>query len=288
MMSTIYRTTLLFHIVAGLIGLAAFWLPALLRKGGKAHVQFGRIFFWATCVVAASGLVMAASILIAPLAVKPRRSAVSPERAAAIASDMRMMSVFLIYLVAITFTPVYHGVRVLATRRTPERLRTPFHTFVSISAIVGSVAMVAIGIAERQPVLFFMSPIGFLIGFGQLGFARQPYATPMAWWYEHMGAMIGGGVAFHTAFLVLGAGRLFGLRFDGLPGVIPWILPSIVGIPASAIWQRHYRRKFKEDRRRDGMMRPQHVRTGAVSHDHERDGDGRGDHHRRVDIRPTV
>ena len=37
----------------------------------------------------------------------------------------------------------------------------------------------------------------------------------MAWWYEHMGSMLGGGIAFHTAFLVLGAGRLFGLRLDG-------------------------------------------------------------------------
>ena len=288
MMSTIYRTTLLFHIVAGLIGLAAFWLPAILRKGGKAHVQFGRVFFWATCGVAASGLVMASSIFIAPLAVKPPSAPVSPQRATAIAAEMRLMSVFLFYLVAITFTPVYHGVRVLATRRTPERLRTPFHTFVSVSAIVGSLAMITIGVLERVPVLFFMSPIGFLIGLGQLGFARKPYATPMAWWYEHMGAMIGGGIAFHTAFLVLGAGRLFGLRFDGMTAVIPWILPSLIGIPASAIWQRHYRRKFKEDGRRDGMMQPQHVRTGAVSHDHERDRNGRRDDHRRVDLRPTV
>ena len=288
MISTIYRTTLLFHIVAGLIGLAAFWLPALLRKGGKAHVQFGRVFFWATCVVAASGLVMASSIFIAPLSVKPLRTAVSPERAAAIAADLRVMSLFLFYLVAITFTPVYHGVRVLATRRTPERLRTPFHTFVSLSAIVGSCAMLGVGIAARQPVLFFMSPIGFLIGLGQLGFARKPYATPMAWWYEHMGAMIGGGIAFHTAFLVLGASRLFGLRFDGMASVMTWILPSLIGIPASVIWQGYYRRKFKEDRRRDGMMQPQHVRTGAVSYAHERDGDGRRDDHRRIDIRPTL
>jgi hypothetical protein len=246
-MSSIYRTVLVFHIAAGLIGLAAFWLPAVLRKGSKAHVQFGRVFFWATCAIAATGLVMAMSIMIDPLGVKPPRRPVSPARAAELARNFRMMATFLLYLVAITFTPVYHGVRVLATRRAHERLRTPFHTFTNVAAIALAVAMIAIGILARLPVLLFLSPIGFLIGIGQLQFARKPYATPMAWWYEHMGAMIGGGIAFHTAFFVLGAGRLFGLRFDGITAVIPWIAPTLVGIPASAIWQRYYRRKFKED-----------------------------------------
>ena len=246
-MSRIYSAVLLMHIAAGLIGLAAFWLPAIVRKGGKTHVQSGRIFFWATCGVATTGLTMALLIMVDPLAIKPPARPVSPERAAALAWNIRMMAVFLLYLVIITFTPVYHGVRVLATRRAPERLRTPFHTFVSVAAIAGSVAMIAIGSYARVPVLFFMSPIGFLIGVGQLQFARKPYATPMAWWYEHMGSMLGGGVAFHTAFLVLGAGRLLGLRFDGIANVIPWLLPTIVGVPASAIWQRYYERKFKED-----------------------------------------
>lgn len=246
-MSRIYFFVLLIHMTGGLVGLAAFWLPAVLRKGGKAHVQFGRVFFWATCVVAATGLAMAALIMANPLAVKPLTRPVSAERAAAIAHDMRMMATFLFYLVIITFTPVYHGVRVLATRRAPHRLRTPFHTFTSAAAIAGSGAMIAVGIIAGQPVLLFMSPIGFLIGFGQLQFARKPYPTPMAWWYEHMGAMLGGGIAFHTAFLVLGAGRLIGLRFDGLAGAIPWILPSLIGIPASEIWTRYYKRRFKED-----------------------------------------
>src|SRR5918994_2805076 len=107
-MSKIYFAVLLMHITAGLIGLAAFWLPAILRKGGKAHVQFGRVFFWATCGVAASGLVMALLIMANPLAIKPPARPVSPERAAALAWNIRMMAVFLMYLVIITFTPVYH------------------------------------------------------------------------------------------------------------------------------------------------------------------------------------
>jgi hypothetical protein len=245
-MSTAYRITLVLHIVAGLVGLAAFWTPAITRKGGTIHKRAGKIFFVCTCVIAATGLVMAALLLMAPLAIHPPRTPVSPAVEARIAGQVRSTVPFLVYLVLITFTPVYHGVRVLATRKTPGELRTPFHTAVNVTMIAASAVLVVLAVLFRQPVFAVMSPIGFLAGTGQLQFARRPYPTPMAWWYEHMGAMIGGGIAFHTAFLVLGAGRLFGLRLDGAAAAIPWILPTLIGIPASVIWVRYYRRKFGE------------------------------------------
>jgi len=245
-MLTTYKLILALHVVAGLIGLAAFWTPALSRKGGVAHVRVGRVFFWCTCVIASTGLLMAALFLAAPLAVHPPRTPVGPERAAVIARETRLVAPFLIYLVLITFAPVYHGVRVLATRHAPEQLRTPFHTILHLATLAAAVGLAVLGFATGRIVFLALSPIGFLIGLGNLGFARTPYPTPMTWWYEHMRSMMGGGVAFHTAFFVLGAGRLLGISMDGW-GVLPWLLPTIVGIPASAIWVRYYRRKFRED-----------------------------------------
>jgi hypothetical protein len=228
-MADAYRLTLLLHIVAGCIGLAAFWTPALARKGGTLHVRAGRVFYWMTSAVAATGLVMATLLLINPP--HPRARLVVP---------------FLYYLLLITFTPVYHGVRVLATRRNPEQLRTRFHTALSLTTIAASTVMVVLGIVARQPLFLFMSPIGFLIGAGNLQFARRPYPTPMAWWYEHMGSMMGGGLAFHTAFLVLGAGRLFGFQIEGPTAIFFWLLPTLIGVPATEIWTRYYRRRFRE------------------------------------------
>jgi hypothetical protein len=190
---------------------------------------------------------MALGFLFAPLTVRAVPP-MPPERAALVAAQIRQFAPFLLYLVLITFTPVYHGVRVLETRRSPAQLRTPFHTMLNVSAIVAACAMIALALWARRPVFAALSPIGFLVGFGNLSFARRPYPTPMAWWYEHMGSMIGGGIAFHTAFLVIGAGRLLGLNFSGWMAVVPWIVPSIVGIPASNIWVAYYRRKFREDR----------------------------------------
>jgi hypothetical protein len=240
----VYRAALSLHILAGVVGMAAFWTPALTRKGGPTHRAVGRVFYRATTIVAVTGLVMAAALSVNPLAAQPPRRPLDPQAAAEAIHRARLLVPFLLYLVLITFTPVYHGIRVLATRQSPSLLRTPLHTALNVATIGASAAMVALGLVLRQPVFVFMSPIGFLVGRGNLRYARHPPAAPMAWWYEHMGSMLGGGIAFHTAFLVLGAGRLLGLQLEGLTAVVPWILPSLIGIPATAIWTRFYRRKF--------------------------------------------
>jgi hypothetical protein len=245
-MDSIYDSVLLVHICAGITGFIAFWIPAVARKGKNLHVTMGKAFFYATCAVAASGLVMATLLLVDPLAAKPLRNPVTPERAVQIENTIRLTSLFLVYLVLITFAPVHHGVRVLATRTAPDRLRTPFHTAVNATVTAAAAGMIVVGIAMRQPVFALFSIIGFLLGPGNLRFARRPYPTRMAWWYEHMNSMLGGGIAFHTAFLVLGAGRLFGITLDGPWAVVPWVLPSIVGVPATSIWIGYYRRKFNE------------------------------------------
>jgi hypothetical protein len=243
-MLDIYRLTLAVHIVAGIVGLFAFWTPAIVRKGGNIHVRAGRIFFWCTAAVALSGLAMASLLWVDPLGIKTPGRTFDPHRAEAIMWRIRLHVPFLAYLVLITFAPVYHGRRVLETRRAPDALRTPFHTVLSGLTLAGGVGMLILGIAARMPIFAALSPIGMLIGLGQLGFARKPYPTPMAWWYEHMGAMLGGGIAFHTAFLVLGLQRV--VQLEGAIAVVPWLLPTIVGIPASEIWTRYYKRRFRE------------------------------------------
>jgi hypothetical protein len=224
----LYKLALSIHVLAGITGLVAFWTPALAREGGTTHMRAGRIFYNATCVVALTGLAMAAIITVAP---PPGRS--------------RLLAAFLAYLVIITFAPVHHGVRVLETRRDPEKLRTPFHTALNRAAILAALAMIALAFAVRQPVFAALSPIGLLVGRGNLRYARRRNTAHMAWWYEHMGSMLGGGIAFHTAFLVIGAGRFLGPYLTGVYAVVPWVLPSIVGIPATQIWIGYYRRRFE-------------------------------------------
>ena len=60
----------------------------------------------------------------------------------------------------------------------------------------------------------------------------------MGWSYSHIDDRRR---SFHTAFIVFGAQRLWAF---GPWAVVPWILPTVVGIPAIVISRRHYQRKF--------------------------------------------
>ncbi len=60
------------------------------------------------------------------------------------------------------------------------------------------------------------------------------------WRFEHMGSMLGSYVATLTAVLVTNAPRL-GLASTS---VFVWLGPTIVGVPAIAVWTACYRRKF--------------------------------------------
>ncbi|WP_419942047.1 hypothetical protein [Candidatus Palauibacter sp.] len=142
---------------------------------------------------------------------------------------------------------VRQALRVVATRRAPETLRTPFHEALGWASIAGSVTVIAYALglwSDIPPILLGLSPIGLFTGRGMLRLMRTPGSERMGWFYSHMGSMLGGGIAFHTAFAVFGAPRLWAYEIAGPLAVVPWILPTVIGIPAIVIWTRYYRRKF--------------------------------------------
>ena len=68
----------------------------------------------------------------------------------------------------------------------------------------------------------------------------------MHWWYEHLGSMVGTGIAGYTAFLVFGGSRLFPSVARSQMYTLFWVLPSIIGVPAIFATVGYYRRKFHE------------------------------------------
>jgi hypothetical protein len=80
----------------------------------------------------------------------------------------------------------------------------------------------------------------------ELRYIFQPRPTPMAWFYKHMENMLGVGIGFHTAFLVFGAFRFLPFRLEGGWQLVPWLLPSLIGIPATHWWIHTYKRRFGE------------------------------------------
>ena len=161
--------------------------------------------------------------------------------------DLYGFAFFRGYLGIATFASVKHSVRVMQTRRQPEQIRTPLHQalgWVSMAGSGGGVTFALAAWSGVSPILLALSPVGIAVGSDIRSFTTRPAWEHMGWWYGHMGAMIGGGVAFHTAFTVFGAQRLWDYELAGALAVLPWILPALIGIPGSVIWTAYDRRKF--------------------------------------------
>ena len=234
----LFDVLVLAHVATGFVGLAAFWVPVFARKGGRTHVRAGRVYVYCAYVVTLSAVTAAAGRIVS-YQVQGIGLADQPE--------LYGISLFLGYLGLTTFATVRQGIRTLATRRAPETLRTPVHEALAWASIGSSVAVIAFAFAawsEVSPILLGLSPIGLFTGRNMLRLMRNPQAQHMGWFYSHLGSMLGGGIAFHTAFAVFGVQRLWAYDLGGPLAVVPWILPTVIGLPAIAIWTRHYRRKF--------------------------------------------
>lgn len=237
MLGDIVRLT---HVAFGFVGLAAFWVPVFAKKGGVNHVRLGRIFVVCAYVVLAGAALALILRLLSNVA-----DGIGPREQPALYAFI----VFLGYLTLVTFVIVRHGTGVLRHKRDPASLNTKTNTLLAYLSIVASLFIVGYALVMQPPnaiLLYALSPIGFGVGFGNLRYMRSAAPSPREWMYEHLGAMLGAGIAFHTAFAVFGASRLFELGLSGWLQVIPWVLPAAVGIPATAIWTRHYRRRFGE------------------------------------------
>ena len=241
-MTTIFTLLLdvfvLAHVATGFVGLAAFWIPVFARKGGRLHVRAGRVYAYCAYVVTLSAVTVSAGRIVS-YQVQGIGFAERP--------DLYGFALFLGYLGVVTFATVRQAMRVVATRKTPEKLRTPFHEGLGWASIAGSVTIIAYALAvwsDLSPILLGLSPIGLFTGPGMLRMMRNPGAGHMGWFYSHLGSMLGGGIAFHTAFAVFGAQRFWAYELAGPFAIVPWILPTIIGIPAIVVWTWYYRRKF--------------------------------------------
>lgn len=226
------------HIVFGSLGLAAFWVPVLTEKGASLHKRYGNIFLWSTYIVLGTAAI---SILIRFISLGLQ--GLGPDDRPLLYGFL----IFLSYLAVIVFVVVRHGVLVLKAKQDLQRLNTRLNTALAWAIVGFSIFVILYGLILNPPnqiLLFALSPIGIISGIDILRYIRGKKTSKREWMYEHLGAMLGAGIAFHTAFFVFGASQLFNI--SGPLSVIPWIAPTLIGIPTITIWTRHYRQKFGE------------------------------------------
>lgn len=238
------------------MALVLFWIPVIARKGGKLHIRIGWAYVVCMSCVVLTAFAMSGMVFANPLGVRQIQTPLSAEDLAKFLRNQRLFSAFLAYLAGVTLASGWQGIWVQLTKRRPETLRTPFSVSLNALVALSGLAVLLIGLRFSSAVFVALSPVGVLVGGGNLRYLLRGPATKMAWWYEHLGSMIGTGIAGYTAFFVFGGSRLFPSMARTQLYAIFWVLPTLIGVPAIYLTVSYYRRKFHEDGRPAAFHEP--------------------------------
>jgi uncharacterized membrane protein len=204
------------HILAGFAAFFIAPIPLLTLKGGKTHRRWGKIYFWAMAVVAATAMVLA---LWRPV-------------------------LFLAFIAVFSFYVAFRGYRVLS-RKNPSQGQGPgaLDWTAAVVAFIGGAALIQFGIVRPSQVWRQLGVVPIVFGILSVVLSTidiwkflHPPADKKFWWYAHMAGMIGSYIAAVSAFSVV--------NLPFLPTAIRWLWPSAVGVPGIFIWIGYYRRKF--------------------------------------------
>lgn len=243
------------HIAVGFLGLIAFWISIVAKKGDTLHIRAGRCFEWSGYYVAGTALFACVRYLLTPqhFAFIDR-----PEASAAELSRIEFAQFFLTLLAFLAWlflNSLRTGMRAVRTRhRSAEEYRNWEAKWWLYSQLVAGIALVCYGVYRLTQGGHSVHWISLIVGSIPLlefrkdrDFYLQPRKEKMSWWYKHMDCMLGCGVAFHTAGFVFTsrwASSNLGYELQGWLQLVPWIVPTAVGVPLSQKWLAHYRQKF--------------------------------------------
>jgi hypothetical protein len=145
-----------------------------------------------------------------------------------------------LYVLLIIVAPAHHGVAVVAAGPSPSRIRSWIHAAFNLSCLAGTVLLLAASVSWQRWTVLTLAPIGFTIGLRNMSYASRRAATSREWEQEHLTSLVTAGVTMHTALLVFGASRTFGLVLSGPAEVLLWWLPALIGMPI-IVWLRSTR-----------------------------------------------
>ncbi len=207
----------LVHVVAGTLVLGVAPAAMIVRKGGRWHRTWGRIFASGMGVVLLSAAFM----------------------------WQEHGHVFLLFLDAVSAYLVFAGFRTLARRR--RRVRDARAD--ALDAIAGAVvvlcaaALAVIAFTARTPlmhdlsaVLYALAAIAGAFAFLDLKAVIERRQTRLGSLLLHLSAMIGAYISAVTAFCVI--------NFHGVPMGLRWLVPSVAGTLVIASFSVAYRRRF--------------------------------------------
>lgn len=250
-MTYFYSFNLWVHIAFAAAALVLFWVPIFTKKGQLNHRKFGHYYKIAMYTVAATGVLMAVMMMAQPLVIKPEfANSDNPE---AVRAYFISFNVFLIYLALLIFTTTRHGIAVLNVRGERTGLRVLDYIASIWMLALSGVGLFAFGLYHANILHMTFGILGTVVGAGMLSYCLKSTIASKQWILEHIGSMIGSGIAAYTAFLVFGGRTLFSDL--GQWQIVFWVAPGVIGGLASFIVCKRYAKIFNIVKKESGTAR---------------------------------
>lgn len=236
------------HIAVGAVSLVIFWLPIFAKKGGPLHIRSGRLFVGCAYYVSATAAVSCTWALIDPLGFTGITRELTTAEMEHLSGGVRFLFAILGTLMTWLVAGLQMGLHVVRNKMEPN-VHSGFVRFCWWVAGTCSAALALFGFwhlksaAPNYLVPVLLGIVGVLDARKQVVYLRTP-PTPNSWFYTHIECMLGAGIALYTAFSVFGFSRIVPFKLPGALGLIPWILPAMVGMTAISLLTRHYKKKL--------------------------------------------
>lgn len=214
-MDLIHTILLWIHIPFGSLSLILFWIPVGVKKGSALHKKVGWYYFICMWIVLVSAALLSISNTIL---------------------GNYTAAIFLGYLTVITSFPLWYSYDILRQKKEwSDRYFLTRKIFLGLICIAGLVLLyigaVKFKFQNMGIVILFFGVLGML-SIKQLLLTKERAILIETKLKMHIQGTIITGIAAYTAFFAFGARRFFidTLQLDGQWLILPWILPTILGV----------------------------------------------------------
>ncbi|MBK1658029.1 hypothetical protein [Paracraurococcus ruber] len=232
------------HIVTGVTGAIAFWVPVVGKKGGEKHRRWGRVFTKAMLITGSLAVCMSVFTLVHPMETHPHL--VGRFDADFIRGIFGWM---MLHMGVLTINLAWYGWLAVKNGRRRERNREWRNLLLQPLVILAALNCALQGWLIDMPLMMGISVVGVATGLTNLWFLYKPNPGPMDWLKEHLKALVGGGISVYTAFMAFGSVRIIP---ELALNPVMWAIPLTTGI---GIILYHWRKIDAQTRARAAQIR---------------------------------
>ncbi|MEM6476722.1 MAG: hypothetical protein AAF687_11200 [Pseudomonadota bacterium] len=215
----LFETLIVIHVIFGTVGLVAFWVPIIARKGARPHRRWGNIACYGFIGAGVMAIIMALVSIYGP---EGRVPSITDREA-----FEGLLGWMMLYLGLLTIGFADYGLAVVKHARSRVSLRNARYQIVILAVIASALWCAWFGLRIGQPTMIMVALFGIVAMAIQQLFIWRKDVNPR--WYvgEHFRALLGMGISAYTAFLSVGLIRWVPeLVFHP----VIWAGPSAIGV----------------------------------------------------------